>query len=434
MPSVYQTSREQFEQRMRARRASTCLALARTAIASGRTVEAIDRLEEACALDPEAGEARLLLEELRPHEPDEPGTDADARPAARGEVARWSHWVAAGVAICALAALAILWPPSRPTTGRGPDAPTVPSARPNYEAPVAVEDQVPVPGLAAQLQQGAVGTSGATELSVPASSGEASGSETSAGDTSEARGGSVSVRLREEPVVTKALPIVPSGASGTTPASTTASTGTANSGSPSPAPAPLTTSAGTPSTATTGVESAPQSAAVASAAGSPAREPALPSPSPVLPPLERAAVRSEERVVLPSDATNAPASPNANLPSDAEEASLRSEASAAGEIQEILHRYADAYARLDAAAAQAVWPTVDQRALARAFEGLQSQGIQFDHCDLTVAGPDATAACRGRARYVPKVGSRQPLVERRQWTFHLRRGDAGWQIVQAEAR
>jgi hypothetical protein len=109
-------------------------------------------------------------------------------------------------------------------------------------------------------------------------------------------------------------------------------------------------------------------------------------------------------------------------------------ASDAGEIQETLHRYADAYARLDAGAARAVWPTVDQRALARAFEGLESQGLSFEHCDVTVAGGDATAACRGRARYVPKVGSRVPLVESRQWTFRLRKGDAGWQIMQAEAR
>jgi hypothetical protein len=103
-------------------------------------------------------------------------------------------------------------------------------------------------------------------------------------------------------------------------------------------------------------------------------------------------------------------------------------------IEGTLRRYADAYARLDAAAARAVWPTVDQRALARAFEGLESQGIVFEHCNVAVAGEDATAACAGRAQYVPKVGSREPLVERRQWTFRLRKADGEWQITRAEAR
>jgi hypothetical protein len=116
------------------------------------------------------------------------------------------------------------------------------------------------------------------------------------------------------------------------------------------------------------------------------------------------------------------------------EASFRPAVDDAGLVEETLHRYADAYARLDAGAARAVWPTVDQRALARAFEGLESQGIVFEHCDVTVAGERATAACRGRAQYVPKVGSREPLVARRLWSFRLEKAGAGWQIVEAEAR
>jgi hypothetical protein len=105
-----------------------------------------------------------------------------------------------------------------------------------------------------------------------------------------------------------------------------------------------------------------------------------------------------------------------------------------GEIQQTLRRYADAYTHLDADAALAVWPTVDRRALARAFEGLESQGIEFEHCDVNVQGSDATAACLGHAQFVPKVGSRRLLRERRQWTFQLRKAETGWQIVRAEAR
>jgi hypothetical protein len=104
------------------------------------------------------------------------------------------------------------------------------------------------------------------------------------------------------------------------------------------------------------------------------------------------------------------------------------------EIGRTLQQYADAYERLDAAAARRVWPTVDERALARAFSGLQSQGISFEHCDTEVEGEEARATCRGRASYVPKVGSREPLSASREWRFRLRRAGDGWQIATAEVR
>ncbi len=155
-----------------------------------------------------------------------------------------------------------------------------------------------------------------------------------------------------------------------------------------------------------------------------------------MPPLERVPVVEDPpvKVVAQPDADASPTPVTLRGGDVPAEASLRSGGNDAGQIEGTLRRYVDAYGRLDAAAAHAVWPTVDQRALARAFENLESQGIVFEHCDVAVAGDDATAACSGRARYVPKVGSREPLVERRQWTFRLRRADAGWQITRAEAR
>jgi hypothetical protein len=97
--------------------------------------------------------------------------------------------------------------------------------------------------------------------------------------------------------------------------------------------------------------------------------------------------------------------------------------------------YAEAYERLDASAARRIWPSVDERALARAFAGLQSQGITFERCQTEVNGSQALAVCSGRARYVPKVGPRDALTARRQWTFHLRRaGDNSWQIASAEVQ
>jgi len=72
-------------------------------------------------------------------------------------------------------------------------------------------------------------------------------------------------------------------------------------------------------------------------------------------------------------------------------------------------------------AAQAVWPAVNETALARAFNGLESQTLTFDDCDVRVSGEAAWATCRGSARYVPKVGSRDPRTESRTWTFTLKK-------------
>ncbi len=104
------------------------------------------------------------------------------------------------------------------------------------------------------------------------------------------------------------------------------------------------------------------------------------------------------------------------------------------EIQRTLGQYRSAYQRLDAEAAQAVWPSVDVRALARAFDTLSSQELAFETCLFDIAGPVATAQCRGSATYTPKVGGRGPKAERRQWTFHLRKVDEAWKIESAQAR
>jgi hypothetical protein len=104
------------------------------------------------------------------------------------------------------------------------------------------------------------------------------------------------------------------------------------------------------------------------------------------------------------------------------------------EIQRTLGRYRTAYQTLDAQAAHAVWPTVDVRALARAFESLTSQELAFDSCRFDIAGEAAIAECQGTATYTPKVGSRAPKLEPRQWTFHLRKVDEGWKIQSAQTR
>jgi len=103
-------------------------------------------------------------------------------------------------------------------------------------------------------------------------------------------------------------------------------------------------------------------------------------------------------------------------------------------VADVLRRYARAYGALDANAARDVWPSVDQRALARAFESLRSQELSLQDCEIDVHGPTANASCRGQAQYVGKVGSGEPRIEPRTWRFELRREGEAWKIANAEAR
>jgi hypothetical protein len=101
-------------------------------------------------------------------------------------------------------------------------------------------------------------------------------------------------------------------------------------------------------------------------------------------------------------------------------------------VATVLNQYARAYGQLDASAAREVWPSVNERALARAFAGLESQNVAFENCNIDVRGQTANASCRGRASYVGKVGSRELRTEPRQWTFELRRDGEAWKIQSAQ--
>jgi hypothetical protein len=100
-------------------------------------------------------------------------------------------------------------------------------------------------------------------------------------------------------------------------------------------------------------------------------------------------------------------------------------------VRQVLQRYRKAYEGLDARSAQAVWPAVNEAALARAFDGLQSQSLTFEACDVRLRGEAASANCHGSARYVPKIGSREPRVEPRVWNFTLRKAEGDWKIDSA---
>jgi len=100
----------------------------------------------------------------------------------------------------------------------------------------------------------------------------------------------------------------------------------------------------------------------------------------------------------------------------------------------VLDRYRRALSDLDPATAQAVWPSVNVKALERAFSQLESQRLEFSQCALSLSTASATASCSGTAEYVPKVGSKTPRVESRTWSFSLQQLGDRWVIQRVDTR
>jgi tetratricopeptide (TPR) repeat protein len=153
------------------------------------------------------------------------------------------------------------------------------------------------------------------------------------------------------------------------------------------------------------------------------------APTPVTPP--PALQRTAPPALTASSTSAASPPPVEHAVSPAVERAVSASVPAVDEaalVRQALQRYRTAYEGLDAGSAQAVWPAVDQGALARAFEGLESQTLRFDACDVQLQNEIASATCRGSASYVPKVGSREPRTEPRVWRFSLRKNGGEWQI------
>jgi hypothetical protein len=163
--------------------------------------------------------------------------------------------------------------------------------------------------------------------------------------------------------------------------------------------------------------------------------PAVPPPQIDLPP----ATDIERPVVLPSPALQrkppapepiaAAATPTAGARLDVVPAVVDD----TSQVRAVLQKYQAGYERLDARMVHAVWPGVNEVALARAFEGLESQALNFRACDVQLRGATASAVCTGSARYVPKIGSREPRVESLAWNFTLRKRANDWEIETARA-
>jgi hypothetical protein len=201
---------------------------------------------------------------------------------------------------------------------------------------------------------------------------------------------------------------------------------------PAPAVAATTASSRVPA-----VSSAPAAPTVSSA---PAVPPVNSAPAvspvssePVVPPVSFAptvpAVTSAAPVSAPSPAP--PPSAPAPAPSATPAGGLTAETRA---VALALNRYQDAFNALDVGAVHAVWPSVDVRALAKAFDQLEAQTFELEGCNIAVAGAQAEADCAGNARYVRKVGNRALRVEPRRWHFRLRQNNDQWVIDAVDAR
>jgi hypothetical protein len=103
-------------------------------------------------------------------------------------------------------------------------------------------------------------------------------------------------------------------------------------------------------------------------------------------------------------------------------------------LAQVLGRYEQAYDRLDARLAAAVWPSVDSRALARAFARLQVQDLDFGNCTFAVSANDAAARCAGVLRYARRIGDTAPKTEHHLWTIEFARSGETWQIVRITAQ
>jgi hypothetical protein len=108
--------------------------------------------------------------------------------------------------------------------------------------------------------------------------------------------------------------------------------------------------------------------------------------------------------------------------------------SEAGAIQTVLSQYRTAFRDLDAGAARAIWPSVDTKALSKAFESLERQDLIFNSCQIAVRDVRAVASCDGTARYVPRIGNRDRHDDRRTWEFKLSKVDEVWLIDTVSAR
>lgn len=202
---------------------------------------------------------------------------------------------------------------------------------------------------------------------------------------------------------------------------------------PAPDPAPSVPPAPTPSVSTPPPSAPPTVTASPPATASAPRNAAPPAavPSPSGASVPPTAALAPTPAPAPARSAATPAAPPAASPPAA---SAVIENNQTG-IENTLARYQKAFSALNASAAREVWPTVNERSLSRAFDRLEQQDVSFDRCQIELTNNDrAEATCNGTARYVPRVGSRTPRVDQRQWRFNLVKVKDQWLIGAVDAR
>jgi len=183
---------------------------------------------------------------------------------------------------------------------------------------------------------------------------------------------------------------------------------------------------------------AAHSRAAGSGTPKPSSETARPSPEGALAAVTPQPFTRPTTVAPPVQIEQPPAGPaaraTAGVPAAAPAAPTVVSRSDEQRILGVLGDYRAAYEQLNPQAVETVWPSVDTRALARAFNGLSSQSIGFDRCNVSVAAATARAACQGDVEYVKRVGGRTQSA-RREWVFDLQKSEDGaWRIKSLTAR
>ena len=320
-------------------------------------------------------------------------------PAARSRVVA----LVLAVALIALSGLAGWWWASSRTAAPTPAAPTAAAAA-AVEKPAAAPPPPAAPDPSVRISETAVTVPVVTAEPPP--------------DNNKAPVPPGTAATVVTPVATTGRPAAPAVAAGAAPVPDPRSVSRVESGPPDRPPA----EAAAPATEYTARPLLGANVAEAKVAPAPTL-PAAPAPAPAA-----AIVPSTEGIAAAPDGAiriSAPAAP--------EPAAAASTAADEQIIRGVLGRYEAAYSRLDAAAASAVWPGVNQRALASAFQGLESQSISLGRCDVRVNGAAAQAQCTGSARWTPKVGGGAQSASR-QWRFDLRNTGGNWVITQATTR
>jgi hypothetical protein len=404
---------QSFELRMRRRRVQRCVQRADEALAAGRVAYAREALEEARHLDPESAEITALA-----------GRVEEVRQRRARRTAMWRPAVAVALVVAATG-LTWLWIGSPGTPYQALDA-----VMARHSPPQPTVDPLP-----------AIAPGGSVEAALPGPV----GSEVPVSDvaaSSDAASEPAAPLRDPEPAPPEPAPAPPRPAAAPIQPptqNTAAARGAAGTTGVPPAeaatapardePVRITSSAAadTPAVPPQSARTAPAVTASPPSApediAPPAPEDIAPRSLPDLPPAavdlaSSAPVRPEPLPIPPAAAARESA------PEGLADERL---------VRAALNRYQAAYSDLDAAAAGAVWPSVDRRALARAFDGLADQSVSLGQCDVRVNGAAATAECRGQARWTPKVGGGVQSAAR-QWRFELSQAGEQWVITQATVR